>query len=152
MSEEEGEKKHKIVDRRRFDAEGAEKADDESRLETSQSGTGADPAAAIVGQGASRSDSKAAEEPGFEMHEAPEEEEITFSSFAISLATQALMQLGHIQPPPGVQVPRDRVAAKQTIDILTMLEKKTKGNLDQDEARLLEEILHQVRIGFVRAA
>ena len=76
--------------------------------------------------------------------------EITFSSFAMSLATQALIQLGEMQAPQGLNLPVDRDAAKQTIDILTMLEEKTRGNLDQEESGLMEEILHNLRMSNVR--
>ncbi|RMG42367.1 MAG: DUF1844 domain-containing protein [Candidatus Dadabacteria bacterium] len=76
--------------------------------------------------------------------------QVNFASFVMSLATQALMQLGEMTPPEGLQVDVDPEAAKQTIDILAMLEEKTKGNLDNNEAQLLEEILHNLRMGYVR--
>lgn len=77
--------------------------------------------------------------------------EVTFTSFVMSLATQALMQLGQLPPPEGVQIPPDREAASHTIDILGMIETKTKGNLDKDEARLLQDALHSVRMCFVNS-
>jgi hypothetical protein len=78
--------------------------------------------------------------------------ELSFSSFVISLATQTLMQLGEIQPPPGMSVPLDRDSARNTIDILAMLHEKTAGNLSAEEARLMEEILHNLRLSYVRAS
>jgi hypothetical protein len=79
-----------------------------------------------------------------------ETEGLDFSSFIMSLASQALWQLGLMQPPPGVRVEVDKEAAKQTIDIISLLEQKTKGNLDPVEERLLSEILHELRMNFVR--
>jgi hypothetical protein len=78
--------------------------------------------------------------------------DINFSSFVISLATQALMQLGEMRPPPGINVPLDRESARRTIDILGMLQHKTQSNLTQEEAKLLEEVLHNLRLSYVRAA
>lgn len=77
--------------------------------------------------------------------------EINFSSFVMSFATQALMQLGVIPPPDGVSVPKDPQAAKQTIDILAMFEEKTKGNLDEGEAKLIKEALHSLRMSYLQA-
>lgn len=77
--------------------------------------------------------------------------EINLSSFVVSLATQAMMQLGEIPPPPGVPLEVDVVSAKQTIEILSLLRVKTKGNLDDFEEKLFEEVLHNVRMSYVRA-
>lgn len=78
-------------------------------------------------------------------------EEMNFSSFVMSLATQALMQLGEIKPPPGMNLEIDTVAARQSIDILGMLQTKTRNNLDQEEAHLLEQIVHNLRLSYVKA-
>lgn len=78
------------------------------------------------------------------------EPELNFASFLVSLATQALMQMGEIAPPPGVDIPVNRDAARQTIDILEMLKVKTKNNLDEAENRLIDEILYNVRMAFVK--
>lgn len=74
---------------------------------------------------------------------------ITFSTFVMSLATQILAQLGELNI-PGVE--KNLPAAKQTIEIVEMLQQKTKGNLDQSEAHLIEEMLHSVRMSFVRVS
>jgi hypothetical protein len=85
------------------------------------------------------------------MHGADEPEEgISFHSFIMSLAHQALMLLGEIPGPDGRPFPSDKVAAQQTIDILSMLEHKTRGNLNPEEKHFLEEILHELRLRFVR--
>jgi len=131
MADNEESKSFKVADRRRFDDEGNIKK-----------GTAPEESAESPGQEGAEGKSSG--------QEVPPGMEITFTSFVMSLATQALMQLGEIQAPPEVQIPVDKVAAKQTIDLLTMLEKKTAGNLDSSEAKLLEEILHSVRVAYVR--
>ena len=75
---------------------------------------------------------------------------VTFNAFIMSLATQALIQLGESKAPAGVDVKEDINAAKYTIDILAMLEEKTKGNLDLDESRMLGEMLHNLRMVYVK--
>ncbi len=74
---------------------------------------------------------------------------ITFTAFMMSLATQTMAQLGDLKI-PGVE--KNVPGAKQTIEIIEMLQEKTKGNLDTEESHLLEEILHSVRMSFVRAS
>ena len=77
--------------------------------------------------------------------------EINFSTFVISLSTQALMQLGEIANPLSGKVETDIPAAKQMVDILCMLQEKTKGNLNSSEERLLEDILFDLRMRYVEA-
>ena len=66
-----------------------------------------------------------------------------------SLASSALVQLGEVPNPESGATEQDLVIAKHTIDILTMLEEKTKQCLDSDEARLLEGILYELRMKYV---
>ncbi len=75
--------------------------------------------------------------------------EVTFSTFILSIASSALMHLGEVPSPNGELVEKDLVLAKHSIDILTMLEKKTKECLDSDESRLLESLLYDLRVKFV---
>ncbi len=77
--------------------------------------------------------------------------EINFSTFVISLSTQALMHLGEIADPLSGKVETDVTAGKQMIDILGMLREKTKGNLSSGEERLLEDILFDLRMKYVEA-
>ena len=74
---------------------------------------------------------------------------VTFSTFVLSLSTQALVHLGEIADPASGQVSADLVAAKQTIDILGVLETKTRGNLDQAEQGLVESMLYDLRMKYV---
>jgi len=69
----------------------------------------------------------------------------SFDFLVHTLFTQALMALGRIPNPITKQSHRNVATARHFIDTLAMLEAKTRGNLDRDEARLLEEIQHQLR-------
>ena len=72
-----------------------------------------------------------------------------FSSFVVGLATQALMMLGEM-PNPETNRPMLNVeGARQTIDLLALLEEKTQGNLSAEEDQLLGEILASLRMAFV---
>ena len=74
---------------------------------------------------------------------------VTFSTFLLSLSTQALVHLGEIADPAGGQVGTDLVAAKQIIDLLGVLETKTRGNLDEAEQGLVESMLYDLRMKYV---
>ncbi len=76
---------------------------------------------------------------------------INFPTFVISLSTQALMHLGEIPNPLTGKVEKEISAAKQTIDILSLLKEKTTGNLDEGEDKLMEEVLYDLRMKYVQA-
>ncbi len=78
--------------------------------------------------------------------------EINFSTFVISLGTQALAHLGEIPNPIDNRVVVDLGAAQQVIDILGILKDKTKGNLDKSEAALLGNLLYDLRLKYVERA
>lgn len=76
---------------------------------------------------------------------------IDFYTFILSLASSAFVHLGDTpHPETGEMVPQDLGLAKQVIDILAMLEEKTKGNLTQEEERFLENLLTDLRFRFVQ--
>jgi hypothetical protein len=75
--------------------------------------------------------------------------ELSFSMFVISLSTQALAHLGEIRSPIDQQNSVDLSAAREVIDILGILKEKTKGNLDQSEAALLDSVLYELRLKYV---
>jgi hypothetical protein len=77
--------------------------------------------------------------------------EINFSTFVISLSTQALMHLGEMANPLGGQVESDLPVAKQMIDIIGMLKEKTQGNLNASENQLMEDVLFDLRMKYVEA-
>lgn len=74
---------------------------------------------------------------------------LSFSSFVFSLGTSSLMLMGETldpqQPSPPVNLPQ----AKEIIDILSMLEEKTKNNLSSDEASVLGDMLYTLRMKYV---
>jgi Domain of unknown function (DUF1844) len=76
--------------------------------------------------------------------------EINFATFIFSLNQSALMNLGLIADPGTGERTKNIPLAKQTIDILALLEEKTKGNLTSDEANMLKSILYDLRIIYVQ--
>ena len=78
--------------------------------------------------------------------------QIDFATFVLSLSHSALMHLGEAPRPETNKVEQNLVLAKQDIDILGMLEEKTKGNLSGDEERLLAQVLFDLRMRYVECA
>jgi len=74
---------------------------------------------------------------------------LTFSTFVLSLSTQALVHLGEIPNPGDNQLATDLPSAKQMIDILGILKEKTNGNLDKSESGLLDSVLYDLRLRYV---
>lgn len=75
---------------------------------------------------------------------------INFTTFVLSLNSSALVNLGAETDPISGSRSANLVIAKQTIDILAMLEEKTRGNLADDEKRLLTHILYELRLMYVK--
>jgi hypothetical protein len=75
---------------------------------------------------------------------------INFATFIFSLNSSALTQLGLVADPVTDEKGKNLPLAKQTIDILSMLQEKTRGNLDPDEAAMLKNILYDLRILYVK--
>jgi len=169
MEDKEKDSGFKIADRRRFDDAGnlrdqgsttqtprpsdkVEKVEvaPDTEINTAQGGT-----AASDRPGVSAHESAQAEQAYAKVQTEQgggSEQDINFVSFVVSLAHSAMVQLGEIPAPNGVEIPVNKQAAKQTIDILAMISEKTAGNLSDEEERMLEEILHNLRMSFVRAA
>lgn len=76
--------------------------------------------------------------------------QVNFPTFILSLNASALVHLGAIEDPATGQPSKNLPMAKQTIDILSMLEEKTRGNLSKEEENMLKNILYDLRIAFVR--
>ncbi len=74
-----------------------------------------------------------------------------FSTFVLSLGSSVMVHLGLIEGPDGKRQPLDLAAAKQMIDILGILESKTRGNLNEAEEKLLKSLLYDLRVQFVDA-
>lgn len=76
--------------------------------------------------------------------------EINFATFIISLNASALLHLGVMEDPATGKKVKNLPMGKQTIDILGMIEEKTKGNLTKEEENLLKNILYDLRIIYVK--
>ena len=74
---------------------------------------------------------------------------LTFSALILSLSTSALVNLGELPDPISNQKGVNLPLAKQTIGILEMLKAKTNGNLTQDEERLINNMLFDLRMKYV---
>jgi len=76
--------------------------------------------------------------------------QINFSTFIFSLNSSALYHLGLVPDPTTGKKEKNLPLAKQSIDILGMLDEKTQGNLTSDEEKLLRNILHDLRLMYVK--
>lgn len=158
----------RVVDKRRFDADGEERNEGTDSAQTAAgaaAGVASDPPPAAdpgpsADAGASASDGPAApsarDSAGSEPLPPPSGDEAagpgmapSFSSLVLSLSTQALLCLGEITESPEAAPQVDLVAGRHLIDLLGVLEEKTRGNLDTEEAALLEQILYDLRVRFV---
>jgi hypothetical protein len=75
---------------------------------------------------------------------------VNFANFVLSLSTSALFHFGDFAESEGAAPQKNLPAAKQTIDILDMLNEKTKGNLDKNESSLIQGILYELKMRYVK--
>ena len=75
--------------------------------------------------------------------------QVTFSTFILSLASTALVQLGEVPNPETGQIEQNLALGKHTIDVLDMLRAKTQTSLDNEEKRLLDGMLYELRMKYV---
>jgi hypothetical protein len=93
------------------------------------------------------------QEPEKESPESAREEafpEVNFVNFVLSLSTTAMYHFGDFPDPISQKAQRNLAAAKQTIDILGMLRSKTEGNLDDNEKSLMDGLLFELRMRYVK--
>ncbi len=84
--------------------------------------------------------------------ENPEQSGISFSSFILSLATTAAVHFGDIADPnTGKKGELNLLAASQMIELIALLQEKTRGNLIEPEERLIDDLLYELRLRFVQA-
>ncbi len=76
---------------------------------------------------------------------------VDFSTHVLSLASTALIAIGKMPAPDGEPHPVDLETGRHLIDVLGMLEVKTKGNLDEAESKLLGSLIYDLRVAFVDA-
>ena len=80
------------------------------------------------------------------------ESSVTFLGFVVSLAHTAAVHFGDVPDPvSGETHPANLPAAQQMIDILALIEEKTRGNLTAEERNLLDQILYELRLRYVEA-
>jgi hypothetical protein len=81
-----------------------------------------------------------------------EEHGLSFAGFVISLATTAAVHFGDIADPNTGEVQQpDLQAAHQMIELIAILQDKTKGNLTPEEGKLVDDLLYELRLRFVQA-
>ena len=123
----------KVVDRRSFTMEGSRRED--------------------VAEEAKKPESppppKLAPPPTVGEHEEDLGEVSGFETLVSYLSTTAMFQLGLIAGPGGERIPSDMVNAQRTIDLLAVLQEKTRGNLTPQESRLLDDVLYELRMTFL---
>lgn len=137
MGEEKKEKAFVIKDKRLFDESGDVRQDELNKEE---------PATDEKSENASETARDDERKEQLEDHYM----EVNFSSFVLSLSTSAMYHFGDFPDPVSKKAERNLSAAKQTIDILTMLKDKTEGNLDEGEKSLIDGMLFELRIRYVK--
>jgi hypothetical protein len=75
--------------------------------------------------------------------------QIDFSTFIMSLTSSAFYHLGDIADPETGKTETNLPAVHQTIDMLTMLREKTQGNLNEEENKLLEQLVYELQMKYV---
>ena len=88
-------------------------------------------------------------EQAAEQQESPEQLEIDFSTFVLSLTSSAFYYLGDIPDPSTGQIQQNLPAVKQTIDILAMLKEKTQNNLSAEETKLIEQLIYELQMKYL---
>jgi hypothetical protein len=99
-------------------------------------------------EGNGRTEGLSRERPSAQEEPLPE---IDFTHFIFSLSTSALIQLGEIEDPFTQKLVKNLPLAKQTIDLIGMLQEKTKGNLTPEEEKVMEYVLYDLRMKYVKA-
>ena len=100
-------------------------------------------------------DEQPAEQPAAEEPQAQGPRKLppaTFSTLVNSLATQAILSMGQMRDPKTKKPIIDLDLAKHHIDTLAMLEEKAKGNMTDEESKLLDQAIYQVRMQYVQFA
>ena len=144
MSEEK--KDFEVKDRRMFSEDGqkAESAD----AETSAADKAEEQAASSDEE--TRKTEAPEPSPVDESDQQPPLPEINFATFVVSLNASALLHLGAIEDPTTGKTDKNLPMAKQTIDMLSMMQEKTEGNLSEEEENLLKNILYDLRLMYVK--
>ena len=87
------------------------------------------------------------------MPDQPAESALSFTAFVLSLASTAAIHFGDLPDPvTGERVEPNLDGAAQLIEILALLDQKTRGNLTAEERQVLEQVLYELRLRFVEAS
>jgi len=78
--------------------------------------------------------------------------ELGFSTFILSLSTSALVHLGELPDPVTSERGANLQLAQQTISVIELLKEKTKGNLTEEEGKLIDTVLYDLRVKYVKAS
>ncbi|OGQ46490.1 MAG: hypothetical protein A3H42_06525 [Deltaproteobacteria bacterium RIFCSPLOWO2_02_FULL_46_8] len=77
--------------------------------------------------------------------------QIDFTTFILSLASSVQIHMGAVPDPTTKTTTKNLTMAQQTIDIISLLSEKTKGNLTEEEGKILEQVLYSLRMQFIEA-
>jgi hypothetical protein len=87
------------------------------------------------------------------MTDQPKRPHLDFNALVLSLGSSALIHLGEAPDPvSGKNQEPDLLLAQESIDLLAILQEKTRGNLAEEEARFLDTLLYDLRVRYVAAA
>jgi len=134
--EKESESGFKVVDRRSFTADGTRREVERAEEERERK---------------PESPHRPSESGAVPIETEPEEYlgEADFETLVSYLSTTAMFQLGLLAGPSGERIPADLANARRTINLLEILQQKTRGNLAPQEERLLDAALYELRLGFI---
>ncbi len=132
MSKEEEEQGFRVTDKRGFREDGESSAKASEKAEENPA-----------------NEQSSASESTFPGKEVPPRPPIDFPSYILSYYTQGLVLLGEVPNPYTNKKEEDMESARHTIEILSMLEQKTKGNLSSEEQQLLGSVLYELRMKFM---
>lgn len=150
-NDEKNEKQFKFVDKRKYsEDEGEKEAGTVPSAENVMNGDADGAAAAPAGEAKTVHKEEAVEPSGNDGQDADMSQfAADFSTFVYSLNTQALLFLGKIPNPMTGKYEKDIKTARYLIDTVDMLKIKTKGNLDANEEKLIENIIYDLRMAFI---
>jgi hypothetical protein len=145
---EENQGSFKVTDRRLFNADGTLRED--ALIEESAPAQTPEPqptGASVSAQ--SQQQFAAATAPELEPEADAEPEHTMFNEFLMGIASSAFIYLGMVEHPATGRRQVDMQAAKETIDMLIMLQEKTKGNLSHGEEKFFNDLLSELKMQFV---
>ena len=137
-----------VVDRRRFTTEGERRGDVESTPAPAPEPPPS-PAAKAPPRAQPHAESEQARQAYEHQSGREGDRKSDMETLILSLSTSAMIQLGLVEDPAGGRIPADFGAARHTIDMLAVVQEKTRGNLTPAEEQLLEQVLYELRLAYV---